>query len=86
MNYIILTLALINLIVFTAYGIDKYKAVKDKWRVRESTLIGLAAVAPWGAMLGMWVFRHKIRKSKFYLVYVFAVLHAAIIIWWFYLR
>lgn len=61
-------LAAINLIAFLVFGIDKYKAVRHRWRIRESVLILLAATGgAAGALLGMLVFRHKIRKPKFYL-------------------
>lgn len=40
-------LAMINMITFVLYGIDKRKAVKNQWRIRESTLLLLAA-AGWG--------------------------------------
>lgn len=33
----------INVVAFAAYGIDKYKARHDKWRIPEMTLIWLAA-------------------------------------------
>lgn len=42
---ILLYLLAINIIAFAAYGIDKYKAQKNMWRIPEKTLLGLAAVA-----------------------------------------
>ena len=57
--------ALINLISLAAYGWDKHKAVKDKWRTPEKTLILLGLVGPWGAVIGMNLFHHKTRKLKF---------------------
>lgn len=42
--YIIICLVIINVITFIVYGIDKWKAKQSKWRIRESTLLGLAAV------------------------------------------
>ena len=75
----ILIFAVLNIIAFAIYGIDKYKAVKDKWRTPEKTLIGIAAIAPWGAILGMNLFNHKTRKAKFKLVYIFAIIHLIIV-------
>jgi len=75
----VLLFAVLNLIAFAMYGIDKYKAVKDKWRTPEKTLIGIAVIAPWGAAVGMNVFHHKTRKPKFKLVYVFAIIHLIIV-------
>lgn len=40
-------LLMINILAVVLYGIDKYKAIKGKWRVPESTLIGVAA---WGEL------------------------------------
>ena len=52
-----------NLIVFSLYGIDKWKAIHHKWRIPEAHLI-LAGVF---GIFGMLLFRHKIRKPKFYI-------------------
>ena len=56
----------INLLTFLIYGIDKWKAKKDKWRIPEATLLLLAALGgSIGALLGMSVFHHKTRHKKF---------------------
>ena len=67
--------AVLNIIAFVSYVWDKYKAKTDKWRTKESTLIILALFGPIGATIGMQLVRHKTRKLKFKLVYVFLVLH-----------
>ena len=56
----------INAITFITYGIDKWKARKNKWRIPESTLL-LHAVfgGSIGAFLGMRVWRHKTMHKKF---------------------
>ena len=47
-------LIIINVIAFLAYGIDKYKAKREQWRIPEATLIGLAVIGgSVGALLGM---------------------------------
>ena len=57
---------LINIVTFIAYGIDKYKAKKSRWRIPESTLLILAAVGgSIGALLGIKVFHHKTLHNKF---------------------
>ena len=71
--------ALRNLISLAAYGWDKHKAVKDKWRTPEKTLILLGLVGPWGAVIEMNLFHHKTRKTKFKANYVFLVLHVIVI-------
>ena len=59
-------LAVINLIGFAAFGIDKYKAVHHKWRIRESTLFAIAILGgSIGCLLGMRVFHHKTLHPSF---------------------
>ena len=53
-------LAVINVVTFFMYGIDKWKAKKSKWRIRETALLGLAVLGgSIGAWLGMKVWHHK---------------------------
>ena len=63
---VITYLALINIITFIVFGVDKYKARNHKWRVPEATLFLLAIIGgSIGAILGMYTFRHKTRKWYF---------------------
>lgn len=56
----------INILAFVVFGIDKYKAIKKKFRVPEKTLFLLAVIGgSIGALAGMFVFRHKTRKWYF---------------------
>ena len=56
----------INAVAFIMYGIDKYKAKKDKWRIPEVTLLLLAVVGgSIGAWMGMKVWHHKTMHKKF---------------------
>ena len=58
--------AVLNLITFILFGIDKYKAVHKKYRIKESLLITMSFLfSSIGAMLGMIVFNHKTSKAKF---------------------
>ena len=68
MDLILIYLVIMNAITFLVYGVDKWNAKKGKRRVSERTLLMLAAAyGSAGAYIGMWFFRHKIRKPKFYL-------------------
>ena len=58
---------IVNLAVFVMYGIDKAKAVRNEWRIPEKNLMGAAVLGAPGALAAMFVFRHKIRKPKFYI-------------------
>ena len=66
MKYILLYLALVNAAAFLLMLVDKIKAKKNLWRIRESTLI-LSAVlgGSIGALAGMYTFRHKTLHHKF---------------------
>ena len=66
-KYFIILFLIVNLVVFSMYGIDKWKAIHHKWRIPEATLICAAFFGVVGALLGMIVFHHKIRKPKFYI-------------------
>ena len=66
MKVIYTSIAIINVITFLVYGIDKWKAKKEKWRIPESTLLLLAVVGgSIGALLGMKVWHHKTMHKKF---------------------
>lgn len=62
---LLMILLLINNISFLLFGIDKRKAVKNKWRFSENTLILVSFFAPLGALIGMHLFKHKTKKFKF---------------------
>lgn len=66
MKYFVIYMAVINIITFTVFGIDKLKAVKNRWRVPEKVLFLLALLggSP-GALIGMYSFRHKTKKIAF---------------------
>ena len=83
MKTILLLLVAVNLVSFSLYGLDKLKAKKGLWRIRESTLLLVALLGgSLGALLGMEVFRHKTKHWQFkVLVPVFLVLHLALAVW-----
>ena len=63
---ILIYLAAINIVAFFLYGIDKWKAKRNKWRVTEARLLWIAvAGGSIGALLGMKVWRHKTQHAKF---------------------
>lgn len=68
MELVLGSVAAMNVITFLLYGIDKWNAKKQRWRIPEKTLLGIAAIGgSVGAYIGMYVFRHKTRKAKFYI-------------------
>ncbi len=56
----------INIVSFFLYGIDKYKAKKNKWRISEATLLMIAVIGgSIGAWVGMRIWHHKTMPKKF---------------------
>lgn len=59
-------LALINLVAFLLYGIDKWKSCHAKWRVTEARLLTVALLGgSLGAFLGMKIWHHKTLHPRF---------------------
>ena len=63
---ILIYLLAINVATFFTFGIDKWKAKKSKWRIREASLLCLAVLGgSIGAWLGMRAWHHKTLHKKF---------------------
>lgn len=57
-----------TVITFLLYGFDKLFAKLHAWRIPERVLMWAAVLGgSIGALLGMFVFHHKVRKPKFYI-------------------
>lgn len=66
MKYILTYLLFINIIGFTSMYIDKQKAIKGKWRIKEATLFSIAIIGgSIGVLFGMYQFRHKTKHLSF---------------------
>ena len=64
--YLIIYLIIINLTGFLAMAIDKRRAKKGEWRIKEGTLFIITLLGGGiGTISGMYVFRHKTKKLKF---------------------
>ena len=79
---IVIYLLIINIVTFALYGIDKWKAIHNKWRIREATLLITAFIGgSLGAFIAMQTFRHKTRKWYFkYTIPVMLVVHVIVLI------
>lgn len=76
-----LAILTISFITFCLYGIDKWKAQHNRYRISEKTLLLTAACfGGIGAALGMHIFRHK-TKHWYFRVFVplFTVLQILLI-------
>ena len=59
-------LLIINAVGFTVMLIDKHKAKKNRWRIPEKTLFGVALIGgSVGCILGMYTVRHKTKHKSF---------------------
>jgi len=86
-GYLILV-ALMSVVTFVAFGIDKRRARMDKNRISEKQLHLFALLGGWpGALLGQRWFRHKTIKLSFrvvlWLVCIVHVLAIAMVLWQF---
>ena len=83
LKIVLIYLVAINVVTFVVYGIDKYKAVRSKWRIPESTLIGLAVVGgSIGAWLGMKFWHHKTLHAKFRFGIPIILIAQVALAWW----
>ena len=59
-------LVLVNAAALALMLTDKKKARRGAWRIPEATLLGIAVLGgSIGAIIGMYLFRHKTRHLKF---------------------
>lgn len=74
---------IINITAFMMYGLDKWKAKRNAWRISEKTLLLTAfAGGSIGALTGMFFFHHKTKHFSFMiLVPLFLIIHIAFLIW-----
>ncbi|MGN0757674.1 MAG: DUF1294 domain-containing protein [Candidatus Ventricola sp.] len=57
---------MLNVIAFSLFGLDKQRAKRGLWRIRESVLLAVIwLMGGVGAWLGMRLFRHKTQKRRF---------------------
>ncbi|MGD0804614.1 MAG: DUF1294 domain-containing protein [Candidatus Bathyarchaeia archaeon] len=67
----LIILLVVNFVSLVFFGLDKLWAMRGGMRIPESRLLLLAFLGPFGAYMGMLLFRHKTRKPKFLLVPLF---------------
>jgi len=71
----------INILSFLIYGLDKYLAVKNKFRVSEHSLFILSIFGgALGSLLGMKVFHHKTKKIIFWIINIILLIIWSLIV------
>lgn len=72
--------AVMSVVTFAAFAIDKRAAHRGRWRTPERTLHTLELLGGWpGALLAMRLVRHKRRKGRYVAVlWGIIALHAAV--------
>jgi uncharacterized membrane protein YsdA (DUF1294 family) len=75
---------LMSAVAFVAYWIDKRRAARAEWRIREGTLHAIELLGGWpGALVAQRVFRHKWRKTGYMVVFwAIAGVHVLAWTWW----
>lgn len=88
MKWFLIYLLIINIVSFCAMGIDKGRAVKNKWRISEKTLFIMVLLGGGiGGTAGMYAFHHKTKHWYFVLGFPFiAVLEYAAMLYFFVIR
>ena len=71
----------VSLITFFLYKIDKAKAIKGAWRIKESTLLlSSLCLGSIGGLLGMYMLRHKTKHWYFILInWLALILHLLVL-------
>ncbi len=80
---LLIWLGVVSGLTFLLFGWDKLMAKLGRSRIPELTLLGASLLGgATGGLLGMLLFRHKIRKPRFrILIPLFFLLHAALLVW-----
>ena len=78
----LVVVAIMSILAFFAYFIDKRKAKRGAWRISESFLFGLGFFGgAMGALIAMNLFRHKTKHWYFWAGNIFfLLLHIALAI------
>ncbi|MFW3613159.1 DUF1294 domain-containing protein, partial [Billgrantia antri] len=75
--------ALLSVITFAMYGIDKAAAGKGRRRISEATLLFVGLIGGWpGALVAQRLFRHKTRKQPFQAIFWCGVVVNFVVVGW----
>lgn len=86
-NFILIYFIVINFIAFLSMYIDKKRAIKNEWRIKEATLISMAVIGgSIGSITGMYSFRHKTKHIKFTLGIPFIIFLQLLLLYFYILK
>jgi uncharacterized membrane protein YsdA (DUF1294 family) len=76
-KYYLFLIIIMSTITLIFYIIDKEKAKRNKYRIREKTLVLLSfLLGSCGGLIGMYLIRHKNRHIKFIITnWLFLIIH-----------
>ena len=84
--YLQIFLIIVNSLALAVFGVDKLQSKRGGWRIPESRLLLIAFFGPFGAYMGMLLFRHKTRKIKFLLVPIFLLTQVILILYFYFIK
>lgn len=81
-KYVIAVLAVISVVTFSLYALDKGRARRGAWRISEKALLTLSFLGgACGGVLAMFLIRHKTKHWYFWAVNIISIaLHVALVI------
>lgn len=81
-KYLLIYIISINILSFLLFGIDKYKAIKNKYRIPEKVLLLISLFGgSIGSILGMIIFHHKTKKIKFKLIPIILIVQIILLMY-----
>ena len=88
MRVVLVVYAVMSVVTFASYWIDKRRAQRDRWRLSEATLHTMELCGGWpGAWMAQHALRHKSSKPRYQIVFwMIGTAHAAGWLWWWSLR
>ena len=83
MDIYLILVGIMSLITFILYAVDKKRAIKKQWRIKEVVLLGFTfCLGSIGGLCGLYVLRHKNKHWYFVVVnFISLIIHIAIAIY-----
>ena len=87
MKYFFIVIAFMSVLAFILYGVDKRRAIKRRWRIKEATLLFVGFFGgSVGSLLAMLLFRHKTRHAIFWTVNVLGLIVQAALYYFLFIK